>query len=164
MCATDVAYIFLEDISKYMKKDDLRHVMVTSITAGLIFSTQILKGESAVSSHFLELVAQTKGNINFRPLTEDTLLLELNQESASLYHSLSPEGQQLALKLASRSCNGMNDCKGENACRTDHNKCAGQGQCKGSTKCAFSDKNYAIKVAAKLMADKRKNLRTFFPH
>jgi hypothetical protein len=143
-----------------MKKRDLRYVMIAGITAGLFLSRQHLSGKDTANSDFLELVANTKGNITFRPLTEDDLLLELNQEGAELYKSLSPEGQQLALKLASRSCNNMNDCKGENACRTKENACAGKGKCKGLTKCAFSDKNYAVKVAAKLMAEKRKELQT----
>jgi len=30
------------------------------------------------------------------------------------------------------------------------------GQCKGHSKCAFADKNFAVKVAAKIMAEKRK--------
>ena len=38
------------------------------------------------------------------------------------------------------------------------NTCAGQGQCKGQTKCAFSDKNVAVRVAAKKMAEKREAL------
>lgn len=146
-----------------MRKRDLRCMMVAGMTAGLLLSHQVLRGEKQgedqSSSDFLELVANTKGNINSRPLTEEDLLLEITQETAELYKSLSPEGQQLALKLASRGCNGLNDCKGQNACRTDENKCAGQGQCKGKTKCAFSDKNYAVKVATKLMAEKRKELQ-----
>lgn len=142
-----------------MKKQNLQCLMIAGMATGLIFSHQTLQGEDQPNSNFLELVASTKGNITFKPLTEEDLLLEVNQETAELYKSLSPEGQQLALKLASRSCNGMNDCKGENACRTKDNSCAGQGQCKGKTKCAFSDKNYAVKVAAKLMAEKRKELQ-----
>lgn len=143
-------------------KLDLPSIMIAGMTAGLLLSHQMITGEEKVHSNFLELVANTKGNITFRPLTEDDLLLELNQEGGELYKTLSPEGQQLALKLASRSCNNMNDCKGENACRTDENKCAGEGKCKGRTKCAFSDKNYAVKTAAKLMAEKRKELQKTF--
>jgi hypothetical protein len=142
-----------------MNKRNLYDAIIAGITAGLILSHSPLIGEEADNSDFMKLVASTKGNINFKPLTEEDLLLELNQESADLYHSLSPEGQKLALKLASRSCNNMNDCKGENACRTKDNKCAGLGLCKGKTKCSFSDKNYAVKVAAKLMAEKRKELQ-----
>lgn len=143
-----------------MKTPDLHRIMVAGITAGLLLSHQTLQGkDKETQSDFLQLIATTKGNITFRPLTESDLMLELNQEGADLYKSLNPEGQKLALKLASRSCNNMNDCKGENACRTEENECAGKGKCKGQTKCAFSDKNYAVKVAAKLMAEKRKELQ-----
>lgn len=150
-----------------MKKRELSQLMLAGIVSGMALSQQTLLAQAAASSsednasksEFLELIARTNGNITARSLTEDDLLLELNEENAKLYRSLSPEGQQLALKLASRGCNGMNDCRGENACATDKNKCLGLGQCKGQTKCAFSDKNLAVKVAAKKMASKRQELQ-----
>lgn len=143
-----------------MNKRELQLLMVAGITTALLLSNSELSGDEKADSDFMQLVAHTKGNIASRPLTEDDLLLELNEETAELYTSLSPEGQKLALKLASRGCNGMNDCKGQNACRTNDNSCAGRATCKGKTKCAFSDKNYAVKVAAKLMAEKRKELQS----
>ncbi len=147
-----------------MNKKELHRLMMAGITVGLCLSSHSLKGEEKkASSGFLELVASTNGNITFREMTKDDLLLELNQEGADLFNSLSPEGQKFALKIASRSCNNMNDCKGENACRTDKNKCAGQGECKGQTKCAFSDKNLAVKVAARKMAEKRQILQNSSP-
>lgn len=147
-----------------MNQKELHRLMMAGITVGLCFSSHSLKGEEKkASSDFLELVASTNGNIASREMTKDDLLLELNQEGADLFNSLSPEGQQLALKLASRGCNNMNACKGQNACRTDRNKCAGQGPCKAQTKCAFSDKNLAIKVAARKMAEKRQELQNSSP-
>jgi hypothetical protein len=147
-----------------MKKQNLHLTMLAGMVTGLLVSPQALKGEDKkISSGFLELVASTNGNIASRPLSKDDLMLELNQEGADLFNSLSPEGQQLALKIASRGCNGENDCKGQNACRTDKNKCAGEGECKGQTKCAVSDKNYAVKIAAKLMAKKRMELQQTSP-
>lgn len=142
-----------------MNAKELRQAMLVGVMSGLL--TSPLKGQSEETgkqSDFMKRIEETQGNITFHPLSEDDLLLELNQDEANLYQSLSPEGKALALKLASRSCNGMNECKGQNACRTQAHSCAGQGSCKGQTKCAFSDKNYAVKVAAKLMAEKRKNL------
>jgi hypothetical protein len=141
-------------------------MMMVGMATALFFSFRSSEEEKqGTSSDFLELIESTKGNITERQLTEDDLLLELNQNTADLYKSLSPEGQQLALKLASRSCNGNNDCAGTNACRTTNNLCAGQGKCKGLTKCAFSDKNLAVKVAAKKMAEKRKELQhNSLPH
>jgi hypothetical protein len=99
-----------------------------------------------------------KGNLGYHLLTEDELLLELNDESTKIYNKLTPEGKALARLVASQRCNGSNECKGLNACQTDQNDCAGKGSCKGKSKCAFSDKNLAVKVAAKKMAEKRARL------
>lgn len=133
--------------------------MLAGITSGLLASnlSPLLAAnqEGQLDSDFMKLIQETGGNITFRSLTEEDLLLELNNDGAQLFKSLSPEGQQLALQIASRSCNGENRCAGQNACATSENKCAGQGKCKGRTKCAFSDKNLAVKVAAKIMAEKR---------
>ncbi len=94
-------------------------------------------------------------NMNYRLMTEDDLLLELNDEGTKLYQSLSPEGKKLALTVASQYCNGTNECKGLNSCQTEKNKCAGQGSCKGQSKCAISDKNLAVKLVHDKMAAKR---------
>lgn len=97
------------------------------------------------------------GNLNHRLLTEQELKLELNQEGIRMYNSLSPEGKAMALKEASMSCNGTNDCKGLGACKTDKNNCAGQNDCKGQGKCAVADKNMAVKLVYKKMQEKRNN-------
>lgn len=99
-----------------------------------------------------------KGNLGYHLMTEDELMLELSDEGAKTYNSLTPEGKALARFVASQRCNGSNECKGLNACQTDTNKCAGNGSCKGTSKCAFADKNLAVKVVAKKMAEKRSNL------
>ncbi len=94
-------------------------------------------------------------NTSYHLLTEDELLLQLNDEGIKQYNSLSPEGKKLALKVASAMCQGTNECKGLNACKTDQNDCAGKGKCKGQGKCSISDKNLAVKLVAKKMAEKR---------
>lgn len=94
-------------------------------------------------------------NMGYHLLTEDELLMQLNDQAAKQYQALSPEGKALAREVASQRCQGTNDCKGLNACQTDSNKCAGQGSCKGQSKCAFSDKNLVIKLVTKKMAEKR---------
>lgn len=96
------------------------------------------------------------GNYGYTLLNEDELLIELNEQGEDLYMSLSKEGKDLARQVASQRCNGTNLCKGLNACQTEKNACAGQGSCKGLGKCGFSDKNLAVKVVAKKMAEKRK--------
>jgi hypothetical protein len=95
------------------------------------------------------------GNLGYHLMTEDELLLELNQEGTALYQSLSPEGKKLALLVASARCNQTNECAGLNACATDSNSCAGKGSCKGEGKCAIADKNLAVKLVSQKMAKKR---------
>lgn len=104
-----------------------------------------------------EVADPSHGNMGYKLMTEDELALELNQEGWNLFKSLSPEGKRLALEVASRRCGATNSCKGLNACATDKNNCAGQGSCKGQTKCSLSDKNLAVRLVAKKMAEKRNN-------
>lgn len=42
---------------------------------------------------------------------------------------------------AKHACAGMNDCKGQGGCKTDHNDCAGQNDCKGQGGCATVDRH-----------------------
>ena len=99
--------------------------------------------------------SQNRNGAVKKAVTEDQLINQLNEQSKSTFKSLSPEGKALALKLASQSCKGNNECKGLNSCKSDKNSCAGQGSCAGQSSCAFKDKNTAVKVAAKKLADKR---------
>lgn len=138
------------------KKLPLSSLILAGITAGLL-SSHLLAKEA--KSDLLKLAEESNGNITYVPLTEEELLLQLNDEGTKLYMSLSPEGKALARETASRKCNGNNSCKGLNACRTDKNECAGKGTCKGTTKCAISDPNFAVKLAAKKMAEKREELQ-----
>jgi hypothetical protein len=94
-------------------------------------------------------------NLGYHILSEEELLLELNDEGTKKYNSLSPEGKTLAREVASQRCQYTNRCKGLNACQTDNNKCAGLASCKGKTKCAFSDKNLAVKLVSEKMEQKR---------
>lgn len=102
-----------------------------------------------------EQLDPSNGNLGYHLFTEDELLVELSEEGANQYKALTPEGKTLAIELASQRCGGTNSCKGRNACKTDSNNCAGLGACKGQSKCALSDKDLAVKIASKLMADKR---------
>jgi hypothetical protein len=83
------------------------------------------------------------------------LMSQLNSQGRALFQSLSPEGKALALRLASQTCKGQNECKGLNSCKGGDNSCAGEGSCAGTSPSAFTDKNQAVKVAAKKMAEKR---------
>lgn len=98
------------------------------------------------------------GNMNYHMMTEDELMLELNDEGARMYQGLSKEGKALALKVASGMCGGTNQCRKLNACKSDKNPCAGKGDCAGQGICAFSDKNLAVKVVYDKMHEKRQEL------
>lgn len=149
-----------------MKNKNLKNTILLSVTSGLLINSSLLatsesksqngsKNDTTPSSN---LEDANKGNIGYHLMTEDELMLEMTDEGAKLYNSLTPEGKALARFVASQRCNGSNECKGLNACQTDTNKCAGEGKCKGTSKCAFSDKNLAVKVVAKKMAEKRSKL------
>lgn len=147
----------------------LRRSALKGLVTGLLFSQILLESAEEASptpikegqkkKALMDLAASTGGNVTFHLMSEQELLLELNEASAKLFRSLSQEGRALALKLASRSCNGTNVCKGQNACRTDKNSCYGQGSCKGQTVCGFANKNDAVKLASDLMTKKRAELK-----
>ena len=98
------------------------------------------------------------GNMNYHMMTEDELLLELNDDGLRMYKSLNAEGKALALKTASGMCGGSNQCQGLNACKSKNNACAGKGDCAGKGICAISDKNLAVKLVYDKMSQKRENL------
>jgi hypothetical protein len=148
-----------------MKKNEIKKIALMGLTTGFLISSQLhgavldkeKTDKSVKPATDLDL---NEGNAGYHLMTEDELLLELNNQGAALYKSLDPKGKELARFVASQRCNGTNACKGLNACQTDKNDCAGKGECKGKGKCAISDKNLAVKIVAdKLkMADKRGNL------
>lgn len=140
-----------------MKKHSFKQAAFVGITAGALL-TQTLDAAEAKTKTAASATENTDpnaGNMGYHLMTEEELLLELNDEGYKLYMSLTPEGKALAREVASTRCNGSNACKGLNACATDKNKCLGQGACKGQGKCAMSDKNLAVKVVAKKMAAER---------
>lgn len=98
------------------------------------------------------------GNMNYHLMTEEELLLELNDDGLRMYKSLTAEGKALALKVASGMCAASNQCQGLNACKSANNACAGKGDCAGKGICAISDKNLAVKLVYDKMNEKRKNL------
>lgn len=139
-----------------MNKKDLKMLAILGLASGLIFQSPAYAKDAASNSDPVDV--DEEGNRGYHLMTEDELLLELNDQGTKLFNSLTPEGKKLALKVASQRCNNTNECKGLNACKTDSHECAGKGSCKGQSKCAFSDKNLAVKVVADKMAQKRSNL------
>jgi hypothetical protein len=141
-----------------MKKVPLKKLAILGIVSGVVLA-QALEGATLSPAAREKLAKESEdpnaGNLAYHLMTEDELLLELTDDGVKLYNSLTPEGKALARKVASTSCNGTNECAGLNACKTDKNECAGQGKCKGQGKCNINDKNLAVRLVAKKMADKR---------
>ena len=71
-----------------------------------------------------------------------------------------PEAQALAVRVAQQTCSGLNECKGLSCCKSDSHSCAGLNDCKGQGACACSNKNLAIKLVEKHMAEKRAKMQT----
>lgn len=139
-----------------MKKHSFKTAAVLGLAAGMAISGNLQADAKTTPKNSTEATDPNAGNLGYHLLTEDELLLDLNDEGYKLYMSLSPDGKALAREVASTRCNSSNQCKGLNACATEKNKCAGKGSCKGTGKCALSDKNLAVKlVAKKLMNEKR---------
>lgn len=92
-------------------------------------------------------------------MTEEELMSRLHSRGRATYNSLDEEGKALARRVASQKCSGGNECKGLNSCKGEENECAGHGDCKGQSGCEHKDKNQAVDVAAKKMAEKRNNWR-----
>lgn len=92
-----------------------------------------------------------------KPADKNKLLSQLDNAHAQMFNSMDCEGQNLAMQLANQSCKGKNSCKGLNSCKTNKNTCAGLGACKGHSPGPFKDKNKAVEVASKHMAEKRSN-------
>jgi hypothetical protein len=162
-----------------MKKRHLKSIALLGLASGLVISSQAtLQAENHTIKTIQQILAQMPSsstdsytstdssadqskndpnsqNEGYHLMTEKELLLELNDEGTKLYNGLDAEGKELARYVASQRCQATNKCKGLNACKTEHNDCAGQGSCQGKGKCAFSDKNQAVKVVAKKMAEKR---------
>ena len=119
-------------------------------------SPQVLNSPTSTDANKEDAPADPNSeNLGYHLMTEDELLLELNDAGTKQYMSLSPEGKALAREVASQRCQGSNSCKGLNACESEKNKCAGKGTCKGTSKCAVSDKNLAVRIVADKMAQKR---------
>lgn len=146
-----------------MEHHHWKKLALLGMTSGLMLSNSLGAENSSskpsdIKKSDVKSYDPNDGNMRYHLMTEDELLLELNDKGAKMYKELDPAGKALALKVASMMCNASNPCKGLNACQTDEHTCAGKGECKGKGKCAMSDKNLAIKVVYdKMMAEKREN-------
>lgn len=148
-----------------MKKRHLTKLALLGLTSGLLCANEVSANETQDKSSSSNSSSQKSnpnpndGNLGYHLMTEDELLLELNDEGQKLYYSLDEKGKALARFVASQRCAGTNKCAGLNACQDETHKCAGKGSCAGKGKCGFSDKNLAVKVVAEKMAKKRAQMQ-----
>lgn len=133
-----------------MKKFDLKKIALASLIVASLHAEEVKSDDTIHYDPEAE-------NAAYHLMSEEELLENLNAKSKEIYNNLTPEGKELARKVASQNCNNTNECKGFNACKTETNDCAGKGSCRGTSKCAFSDKNLAVKLVAEKMAKKRQN-------
>lgn len=142
-----------------MKKCDLKKLALMGLSSGLLIASQLHATAPALKTSLSQAPKEHKdnndGNVGYHVMSEDELLLELNDDGIAQYKSLDAKGKELALKVASQRCNWTNQCAGLNACQTEKNDCAGKGKCQGQGKCAISDKNLAVKLVYDKMAKKR---------
>lgn len=137
-----------------MKRKDIKKLALLGIISGLC-TASLSEAATNKNDNADKENSATDENEGYYLMSEEELLTNLNSSTKKIYEGLSPEGKMLAREVASQRCNGTNKCKGLNACKTAKNDCAGKGRCKGTTKCAFADKNLAVKLVAKKMAEKR---------
>lgn len=143
-----------------MKTRDLKKLALMGLLGGLIVANHAtLEGADLPKDKTDTKTDPNAGNMNWHLMTEKELLLQLNEEGIAQYNSLTPEGKQLAREVASAMCNGTNKCKGLGACATDKHTCAGKNDCEAQGKCAIADKNLAVDLVAKKMAQKRANAK-----
>ena len=164
-----------------MKKNELKKLALMGLTGGLLFTMHTEASaqgywwqQSTRSSYQQEESGnqrmmqqkqqrqqrQHQNNMENSPsrteqMTEQELLSQLNQQGRALYQSLDPKGKTLTLQLANQTCEGQNKCEGLNSCESDENGCSGEGGCKGQSPGPFKDKNQAVEVAAKHLAQER---------
>ena len=140
-----------------MNKRDLKKLALLGFTSGILISnsSSVNAADTSAAKDTSASKDANDGNLGYHLMSEKELLMELNGSGVALYNGLDAKGKELARQVASQRCNGTNECKGLNACQTDHNECAGKGSCKNTSKCAIADKNLAVKLVADKMKQKR---------
>lgn len=134
-----------------MKKNHLKKLALFGI-AGTLSVTCVGCGQTQTAKNGTSQTTEQK------KLSAQDLVSKLDAETKAIYDSLDDEGKALALDLANQSCKGKNTCKGLNSCQGSDHSCSGLGGCAGTSPGPFKNKNDAVKIAAKHMADKRAGL------
>jgi hypothetical protein len=140
-----------------MKKKNLSHLATLGLMSGLVSLS--IPSEAKEAGEAKAEITQTAAVCSEPSQSKtDQLFGSLNQKSKDIYNSLSCEGKNLAMKLAMASPGAPNMCAGLNSCSGGDHKCAGLGSCEGTGSGYFKDKNKAVEVAQKAMANKRSKM------
>lgn len=135
------------------KNNNLKKIALLGLTGGILLAATGCEQQRSGGG-------TTQSSVSQKQMSAAELYAVLTPEERQEYDSLDSKGKKLALELANQSCKGQNSCKGLNSCKSSENSCKGQGGCKGKSQGPFADKNDAVKVAAKHMAEKRQNLNS----
>jgi hypothetical protein len=156
-----------------MKTRNLRALTITGLAAGLLVSSHGISAEKdtptaaqqSSETNLTKAASKTDafdtafekydGNITYHLMTEEELKRELTPAGQKIYDSLTPEYKELAKKVVSTTCSGMNPCKGFGGCRSKDNECSGKNKCEGKGTCATADKNVSVKRVYDRMMEKR---------
>lgn len=136
-------------------KKDLKTLALMGLGGILMTQAQAHAGQQNNDNRYYMADSMDSMQNSSKKMTESDLIQKLNPETRLVFQSLDKEGKDLALKLAEQACKGKNSCKGMNSCKSKDNTCAGTGGCKGQSAAPFTNKNMAVMLAAKNMAEKR---------
>ncbi len=137
-----------------MKKKNLSHLATLGLMSGLVSLSVPSHAEEAKTEIMQTAAACSEPSQSKR----DQLFSSLSKKSQDIYNSLSCEGKNLAMKLAMASPGAPNMCAGLNSCAGGDHGCQGLGSCEGTGSGYFKDKNKAVEVAQKAMANKRSKM------
>jgi hypothetical protein len=151
-----------------MNKKELTRLAMIGATAGIILSQAAFAETAGIPAKATLLSAgcakcaaatadKEKNDQPKKIQNGEELVNKLNANGKEIYEKLDQQHRDLALKLANQDCNGKNECKGMGGCNSAEK--SGKNECKGMSKCnAFiKDPNFAVKVAAQKMLEKRAN-------
>lgn len=88
---------------------------------------------------------------------EQAFANKLSASAQAMFNKMSKEQRQMAMRMATQACKGMNSCKGKGGCKTAEHACKGQNACAGKGGCKM-DGEKATEMVQKHMAEKRQVL------
>lgn len=122
-----------------MKKRDLASLALLGISSALLIAGCQQPAKNGTASPQGQMQSQTVMSPEMQ-----SFYSSLNADGQRKFNSLDAKHQAMAMKMASQSCNGKNDCKGMGGCSNQNNSCAGKNACKGQGGAPAKDPNKAV--------------------